>query len=279
MIGLSRSSYYYQSGPSKKLLSDFDLKIKIEQIQQTFPGYGYRRIYQHLLKEDGIRVNSKRLKRVMKNYGLYSCLKKWMRPRGSKTSIDLRYPNLIKGLKLTAPNQVWAVDITYIRLRKEFIYLSAVLDIYTRKVVGWAISRSLEHEFCLQAMAIAIEKENPPKGIIHHSDRGVQYVCEPYVRFLKEHGFEISMSLPGSPRDNAFIERFFKTLKWEEIYFRNYEDVRDVIKRLPNFIDEVYNKKRMHSSLGYLSPEEYECKILKLETADRPVQKIWGRTV
>lgn len=124
-------------------------------------------------------------------------------------------------LKITGPNQVWATDITYIKLKSCFVYLSAVIDIYTRKIVGWSISESLTHEFCIESMKSAIENENPPVGVIHHSDREVQYVCEPYIKYLLKHGLEPSMSRPGTPEDNAFIESFFKTLKKEEIYFKN----------------------------------------------------------
>jgi transposase InsO family protein len=215
----------------------------------------------------------------MREFQLYPCVKKLMRPRGTNTVTKLRYPNLIKGRKLTAPNQVWATDITYIRLLKEFVYLSAVIDIYTRKIVGWSISRDLTHTFCLRSIEVAIKKENPPKGIIHHSDRGIQYVCEPYVKLLLENGFEISMSAVGTPEENAFIEAFFKTLKREEIYYREYEKMEDVLKHLPSFIENIYNKKRLHSALGYLPPEEFEKEVLKLKPADRPVQKIWGKPV
>lgn len=277
-MGISRSAYYYQPRESSKQFSDFEVRDMIENIHKDFPAYGYRRIYHYLLRE-GIRINSKRIKRIMKEFELYTCLKNWMRPRGSRTSIQLRYPNLIAGLKLTGPNQVWATDITYIKLRYQFVYLSAVIDIYTRKIVGWSLSDNLGHDFCLESIKIAIERANPPKGVIHHSDRGVQYVCEPYVQFLLDNGFKMSMSKVGTPEENAFIEAFFKTLKKEEIYFRKYHSMKDVLKYLPSFIDEVYNKKRLHSSLGYMSPEEYENKILKMKTKDRPVQKIWGKTV
>lgn len=145
--------------------------------------------------------------------------------------------------------------------------------------MGWSLSESLTHDFCLESMRIAVTKEKPPKGVIHHSDRGVQYVLEPYVHYLLENGFEISMSRPGVQEENAFIESFFKTLKKEEVYVKKYQTVKDVLNSIPNFIDEVYNKKRLHSSLGYLSPEEYECKILSLKNNDRPVQKIWSRSV
>lgn len=277
-MNISRSAYYYSPTDSLNVLSDFNLRDIIEKIHVDFPGYGYRRVYHHLLKRE-IRINSKRIRRIMREYSLYSCLKKWMRPRGVLTSIALRYPNLIKGLKLTGPNQVWATDITYIKLRYEFIYLSAVIDIYTRKIVGWAISKELTHDFCLEAMKIAVKKEKPPKGVIHHSDRGVQYVCEPYVQYLLDNGFEVSMSRPGTPEENAFIEAFFKTLKREEVYFRKYQTLDDALKYLPRFIEELYNEKRLHSSLGYESPVDFEKMILKMKPADRPTQKIWGWAV
>jgi putative transposase len=278
MMGLAKATYYYEPYESSKEYSDFEVRDLIEKIHEEFPAYGYRRVYHHLLRQK-IRINSKRLKRIMKEFELFTCLKKWMRPRGTHSGLKLRYPNLIAGKKLTGPNQIWATDFTYIKLRYQFVYLSAVIDIYTRKIVGWSLSESLTHEFCLEAIKIAVQKEKPPQGLIHHSDRGVQYVCEPYIHYLLENGFEVSMSRPGVPEENAFIESFFKTLKKEEVYFRKYQTINDVIKNVPKFIDEVYNKKRLHSSLGYMSPEEYECKILSLKINDRPVQKIWGQRV
>jgi putative transposase len=278
MMGISRASYYYNPKDSSKKYSDFQVREMIENIHTEFPFYGYRRIYQSLLRQD-IRINSKRLKRVMREFELYSSLKRFMRPRGTHSSVQLRYENKIKGLKLDGPNQVWATDITYIKLKENFVYLSAVIDIYTRKIVGWSISDSLTHEFCIESMKSAIEKEKPPHGVIHHSDRGVQYVCEPYVKYLLDNGFVPSMSRPATPQDNAFIESFFKTLKKEEVYFKKYKSLSDVLKSLPKFIEEVYNKKRLHSSLGYKSPEEFEAIVLKIKPADRPVQKVWGKAV
>jgi putative transposase len=278
-MGIARSTYYHTTIRAERQLErDLELRDRIEKINLEFPYYGYRRVYHHLLRQ-GLRVNGKRIKRVMKEYELYTCLKKWMRPRGTKTGVRLRYPNLIKGLRLSGPNQVWATDITYITLREGYVYLSAVIDVYTRKVVGWSISQSLDHTFCLRSLEVAIKKEKPPRGVIHHSDRGVQYVCEPYVKFLLENGFEISMSAVGTPDDNAFIESFFKTLKREEVYFKQYKSMKEVLSQLPTFIDEVYNKKRLHSALGYQSPEEFEASVLKLKPADRPVQRIWGKAV
>lgn len=276
---ISRATYYHTPvRDERQLKRDLELKEKIETIHMELPGYGYRRVREHLLRE-GFRVNSKRIRRVMKSFELFSCLKKWLRPKGSAIGKRLVFPNLIRGLKLTAPNQVWATDITFIKLMKEFVYLSAVIDIYTRQIVGWAVSRNLSHEFCLKSLDIAVKRRKPARGIIHHSDRGVQYVSEPYVDYLTDNGFEISMSKVGTPEDNAFIEAFFKTLKREEVYFKDYQTMADVIKNLPRFIDEVYNTKRLHSSLGYKTPNEFAEEISKLKPADRPVQKIWGYAV
>jgi len=279
MMGISRSSYYFK--PLKEdmqLRRDMELREVIDNIHLEFPGYGYRRVREHLCRE-GIFVNAKRIRRVMRTYSLFSCLKKMIRPRGQAIGRKLVFPNLIRGMKLTGPNQVWATDVTYIKLIKEYIYVSAVIDIYTRKIVGWSISRDLSHKFCLEALQVACRRAKPPAGVIHHSDRGVQYCCEDYVDFLEKHQFRISMSKVGTPEDNAFIEAFFKTMKREEVYAKRYETMKDVVNNLPRFIEDVYNEKRLHSALGYISPSEFEGEILTIKPAKRPVQKIWGHAV
>lgn len=275
-MGLARASFYHKPTRAEKLQErDMILRHAIEEIHLELPGYGYRRIREHLLKQ-GVRVNTKRIKRVMKIYSLFSCIKKLMKPRGGNIGVKLYFPNLVRGIKINGPNQVWATDLTYIKLVSEYVYLSAIIDVYTRKIVGWAISKDLSHKFCLQALDIAVKKYNPPEGIIHHSDRGVQYACVDYVEYLNKTKFQISQSRIATPEDNAFIESFFKTMKKEEIYFKNYKTMNDVIKNLPKFIDEVYNTKRLDSSLGYKTPEEFEQEVLKLKPASRPVQKLWG---
>ncbi len=278
-MGLSRSAYYHRSKREEdQIARDLVLKDLIEKIHTELPGYGYRRIRQHLLRM-GICVNSKRIQRVMKKYSIFSSVKKLMRHRGARLGKKLAFPNLIHGKLLSGPNQLWSTDITFITLAKEYIYLSAIMDVYSRRIVGWAISRDLSHEFCLESLKVAIRREKPPEGIIHHSDRGVQYTSEKYVDFLQSQKFQISMSRVATPEDNAFIESFFKTLKKEEVYFKNYQTLRDVAENLPKFIDEVYNRKRLHSSLGYKTPEEFAEEISKLKPADRPVQKLWGHAV
>jgi putative transposase len=279
MTGISRATFYNESIKDAKQLSrDLELRDQIEEIHSELPGYGYRRIREHL-KREGKIVNGKRIQRVMKKYNLFSCLKKMFKPRGGRLEVRLVYPNLLRGKKLTGPNQVWATDITFIKLMAEYVYLSAVIDVYTRKIVGWAVSRDLSHKFCLKSLDIAVKRYKPQKGIVHHSDRGVQYCCEDYVKYLLDSGFDISMSRTATPEDNAYIESFFKTLKREEIYFKDYKVFGDIKDNLPRFIEEVYNTKRLHSSLGYKPPSEFECEILKLKPADRPVQKLWGYSV
>ena len=278
-MGISRATFYHKGKREEdQLARDLELRGVIEKIHLELPGYGYRRIREHLLRE-GKSVNSKRIRRIMQKYSLFYCVKKLFKKRGENLGKQLVFSNLIQGLSLWGTNQLWATDITYIVLAKEYVYLSAIIDVYSRKIVGWAISRDLSHKFCLEALKVAIRKEKPPRGIIHHSDRGVQYTSVIYTEFLKSQGFEISMSAPGSPDENAFIESFFKTLKKEEVYFKDYQTREDVVVNLPNFIEEVYNRKRLHSSLGYKTPTEYEAQMLKLKPADRPVQELWGRTV
>jgi putative transposase len=182
---LSRAAFYHSPHrEEKQMRNDMELRTLIEEIHLELPGYGYRRIQAHLLRE-GKRFNHKRIKRVMKKYALFSCLKKMMKPRGSNTGVRLFYPNLIRGLKINAPNKVWAVDLTYIKLVNEYVYLNAVIDVYTRKIVGWAISRDLSHKFCLQSLDAAVKKYKPPVGIIHHSGLGYKTPSEFEEEILK----------------------------------------------------------------------------------------------
>jgi len=259
MIGLSLSSYYYTPKVARveRDQRDAELRDRIEQIQGEFPRAGYRIVRAHLLRW-GIRVNGKRIRRVMGRYGLQARVRRrFIKTTDSRHGHPI-YPNLVEGLTVTGINQVWVADITYIRILTGFVFLAVILDVFSRRVIGWAIAKSLEHRLTLAALRMAIEQRKPPEGTIHHSDRGVQYACDDYVGVLKEHGFRISMSAKGDPYDNAYAESFIKTLKTEEVYLWEYESFVDVVERIPFFIEEVYNKKRLHSGIGYLPPEEFE---------------------
>jgi putative transposase len=276
MMALAPSTYYYKSkrDPVEQRKRDTELRAEIERIHVKFPGYGWRRVQRFLLKK-GQRVNHKRIKRIMREYSLFSTLKKKFSIATTNSKHPYRvYRNLLLGRKVTDIDQVWATDITYIRLEEEFIFLAAIIDLYSRKIVGWAIGRNLDHTLCLQALEVAIRARSPKPGCIHHSDRGIQYCCHAYVNRLKEAGFNISMCKAGSPKENAFIESFFKTLKHEEILLYGYNTYEEVTKKVPKFIEQVYNRKRMHSSLDYQSPEEFEVKLRKQKKAARPVLKL-----
>ncbi len=268
---LASSSYYYKpkTNSDRQSRSDAELRDHIERIQGEFSGYGYRRLGKQLGRE-GIRVNDKRIRRVQRKYQLFPI--RWRRFKIATTDSSHGYkiyPNLLTALTLRGPNQAWVADVTYIRILKGFVFLAALLDRYSRKVIGWAISKRIDSELCLAALRSALTKRRPPPGCIHHSDRGVQYACHEYVALLQEANMKVSMSRTGNPYDNAHMESFFKTLKYEEVHLANYETIDDVTQGLPHFIEEVYNKKRLHSALGYLPPEKYEMMIQKLKTAGR----------
>jgi putative transposase len=270
---LSPSSYYYQpqAEDNEHLQTKADLRDRIESICLEFPGYGYRRVTEQL-KRDHQLVNHKKVLRVMRESDLLCRLKrKKVRTTDSKHHFP-RYPNLIKNKAVACLNQVWLADITYIRILTGFVYLAAILDACSRKVIGYAISRSLETTLTLEALRMAISHRNPGPGVIHHSDQGIQYAAEEYVTELKQYGFAISMSRSGNPYDNATMESFFKTLKYEEVYLCEYETYEDVLERIPYFVEAVYNHKRLHSGIGYLTPEEYEQWLLNQQRSDEPAR-------
>lgn len=262
LFGISRDAYYHYLKNNKPSKSDTLLRHEIEKIILEFPGYGYRRVTKELKKRD-FHINHKRVLRIMNQNSLTAQLKRAFRPMTTDSNHFLpTYPNLTKNLIVTDINQLWVADITYIHLTEEFVYLAVILDAFSRKVVGWNLARHISQELALKALEQALLNRDFIEGLIHHSDRGVQYASGAYTNLLKKNGIRISMSAKGNPYENAQAESFFKTLKWEEVYLNEYRDYFEAKANIGRFIEEVYNKKRLHSSIGYLSPTDFEREML-----------------
>jgi transposase InsO family protein len=259
LANVSRDAFYHwRSSPSlNRDPTEADLRDEIEKIICEFPGYGYRRVT-IALKNRGISANHKRVLRVMRENNLLCQIKRSFVVTTNSDHPFRRYPNLIKDLPISSLDQVWVADITYIRLPYEFVYLAVILDAFSRKVVGWHLSREIDVSLTKAALEMAIEKRRPAPGLIHHSDQGVQYACYDYVEILKRHDIAVSMSRRRNPYENALAESFFKTLKREEVYLYDYETYAEAGSRIHEFIEKVYNHKRLHSTLGYVSPNEFE---------------------
>ena len=258
-MSLPRSSFYYKSRANglDQVRAETDLLDRVEAICLNFPRYGYRRVTKQLQRE-GWLVNHKKILRLMRGSDLLCQVKrKWVKTTDSNHRLPI-FPNLITGRVVSRLNQVWVADITYIRILTGFVYLAVILDAFSRRALGYAISTRIDTALTLKALRIAIANRHPGAGVIHHSDQGVQYASHEYVDELKDQWFEISMSRKGNPYDNAVIESFFKTLKYEEVYLCEYKTLADVENRLPYFIEQVYNQKRLHSALGYCPPNEFE---------------------
>jgi transposase InsO family protein len=237
--------------------AEVELRDAIEQIILDFPGYGYRRVT-HALKRIGWTVNHKRVLRIMREESLLCHLKRhFVHTTDSKHPYPV-YPNLIKGMTIAAPDAVWVADLTYIRLPSTFVYLAAILDAYSRKCVGWKLSNRIDTQLTLAALEAALAARKVTAGLIHHSDRGVQYASTDYVARLQSIEAQVSMAAVGNPYENAKAESFFKTLKREEVYLKQYGTFQEAEDNLRQFIEDVYNTKRLHSSLGYLPPTEFE---------------------
>jgi transposase InsO family protein len=260
LSGASRTAFY--SWISSKYVAGKDLHdiILLEQIKEIvleFSGYGYRRVTAEIGRRN-LQANHKKVLHIMRENNL--TLKK-KRHRFSTTNSNhgfTTYPNLVKHLTPLRINQLWVSDITYIHLKYEFAYLAAILDAFSRKVVGWSLKESLDHELTLSALRMALVRRDIAPGLIHHSDRGVQYACGEYTDLLKKNGILISMAAAGNPYENAQVESFIATLKREEVYLSQYDDISEALLRIGHFIEDVYNTKRLHSSLGYLPPAEFE---------------------
>jgi transposase InsO family protein len=254
---LNRANYYRWLKRAAPNDGSMELRSELQRICLGHRRYGYRRVTA-ALRYAGFAANHKRVLRLMKQDNLLAVRKrKFVVTTESGHALPV-YSNYAKHLQIQGPDELWIADITYIRLRREFVYLAVVLDAWSRKVVGWALERHLQASLCKAALERAIETRHPAPGLVHHSDRGVQYASAEYIGVLERNRIQGSMSRPGNPWDNARCESFMKTLKQEEIYCGEYADLEDLQAHLANFIDGYYNVQRLHSSLGYRSPEEFE---------------------
>jgi putative transposase len=258
LAGVSRAGFYRSLQENQPIEEDMEVRSTIQLIfAEHKRRYGYRRVSKELRRR-GMLVNHKRVQRLMHEDNLLAIQPKaFVITTNSDHDLEV-YLNLASRMKLTGINQLWVADITYIRLHREWVFLAVILDAFSRKVVGWELDRTLAARLPIAALEKAIEERKPPPGVVHHSDRGVQYASDVYVAVLKKHGMIPSMSRPANPYDNASCESFMKTLKREEIYANQYRDLDHLRANIAEFIDSYYNRVRLHSALGYKPPEEFE---------------------
>lgn len=252
VLDYPRSSYYYQSQPP----DDAELKTAIQEVAGAWPTYGYRRITIQVRRDKQWIVNSKRVRRVMRVLGIQGKGPRRKRRTTNSEHDFPRYPNLVLNLTVTEPDQVWVADITYVRLATEFVYLAVLMDVFTRSIRGWRLIRGLEHDLTMTALNWALATGHVPQ--IHHSDQGVQYAATAYVETLETRHVAISMAEVGAAWQNGFAERLMRTIKEQEVDLSEYRDYQDAYRQLGRFLDQVYMHKRIHSSLGYLTPAEFE---------------------
>ena len=255
--GVSRAGFYRFDPEQGPVDRDVELRDAIQRVALEFPSYGRPRITKELQRR-GWEVNHKRVHRILREDNLL-CLRKRKFVVTTDSDHDRPvYPNLAREMMLTGLDQLWVADITYIRLELEFVYLAVILDAYSRRVIGWALDRTLEDELTRAALQMALERRRPQPGLVHHSDRGVQYASKAYTGLLRQHQIAISMSRTGNPWDNALAESFIKTLKYEEVYRQEYRDLAEARASIGRFLEKVYNAQRLHSALGYVPPAEFE---------------------
>jgi transposase InsO family protein len=258
LAAVSRSSFYRWRRAPPAVDADLDLRDEIQRIALEWSCYGSRRVTAELLRRDWT-VGRERVQRLMREDNLL-CLRRRRKFMVTTDSDHHRqvYPNLASDLVLSGINQLWVADITYIRLETEFVYLAVVIDAFSRRVIGWALDRTVEDDLTLAALRMALELRRPSPGLVHHSDRGSQYASADYTDLLKAHGCQISMSHKASPWENAGCESWMKTLKSEEVYRQEYRDLEEARASIARFIEKVYNQRRLHSALGYRPPAEFE---------------------
>jgi putative transposase len=258
LLGLSLSSYYYHS----QVVEDQRLETDLKLVAGQHPTYGTRRLMLQLRRKPyGYRVNRKRIQRLARRFELLRPVKRRKIRTTDSQHPYPRYENLVKNLEIVRPNQVWVIDITYIRLKNDFVYLAIILDVFTRCVRGWCLSHSLDQQLTLDALQLALQEHIPQ---IHHSDQGVQYASYAYVDLLKSQDVQISMAAVGKAEENGYAERFMRTIKKEEVDLSEFRDFADAYHQIAIFIQDVYMTKRIHSSLGYLTPAEFEAAFLLL---------------
>ena len=263
VLDFSRSTLYYRSQPP----DDETLQWAIREVAGQFPTYGYRRTTAELQRRDW-KVNRKRVARWMRDMGLQVKIKRKTRRTTNSDHPFPRYANLVQALSISRPDQVWVADITYVRLKHDFVYLAVIMDVFTRSIRGWHLGRGLDQELTLTALQKALAEHRPE---IHHSDQGLQYAATAYTQLLQDQRVQISMAEVGEPTQNGYAERLMRTIKEEEVDLSDYEDYHDAYRQIGQFLEDVYLYKRVHSRLGYLTPAEFESQWLLASATTRKV--------